>query len=77
MLLLERDEGKIKMSVQPNEAQSWIRLIIVDLSNSAVMQPCSEKAGFASVKKAHPQNRNPQQQKKPSAPKPKKLPHFK
>lgn len=53
MLLLEIDEGQIKMSVQPNQAQ-----IIVDLSNSAVMPPCSEKVGFASGKKT-PQNQKP------------------
>lgn len=59
MLLLEIDEGQIKMSVQPNQAQ-----IIVDLSNSAVMPPCSEKVGFASEKK-HPKTRNQQHKIKP------------
>lgn len=58
MLFLEIDEGKIKVSVQPNQAQSWIRQIIVD--NSAVMSPCSEKPGFASEKN-HPKTRSQQQ----------------
>lgn len=59
MLLIELDESKIKMPVQPNQAQFWIWQLLIDLSNSNIMTTsCSEKSGFVS-KKNPPQNKKP------------------
>lgn len=74
MLLIEVDESKIKMPVQPNQAQSWIWQLVIDLSNSNIMTTSySEKAGFASKKSIPKQETN---NTKTKHTKPKKLSHF-